>query len=192
MSHDPSPLAMYLQLARASELRRRPLVRDKLLVLAGVMAVEAEMAPIAALCRQRIIAHNPAHLLGHYTSIPQALADERFQRYLQQLRRHYSLEKAEHMLASLGIDIARDRAAYYTEYEYAASLLGTTPEALEKHNLEQAARDDGPAFGLREADAPRTTETGDSTPRRRPNVLWLALGAAAMTVMLIVWWLLRR
>ncbi len=40
-------LALYLHLARASEVRRRPLVRDKLLMLAGKTALEMRLEPVA-------------------------------------------------------------------------------------------------------------------------------------------------
>ena len=42
-----------------------------------------------------------------------------------------SLEKAEQLLQSLDIDAESERRAYYSDYEYAAALLGTTPAALE-------------------------------------------------------------
>jgi hypothetical protein len=124
-------LGIYLHLARASEARRRPLVRDKLLVLAGAVAAERGMAPLAAYCRQKVLASNRGHLVGHHPTLAAALEDERFQRYLARLRKHYSRERAEYMLSSLGIDLARERAAYFDDYEYAAAVLGTTPEALE-------------------------------------------------------------
>jgi hypothetical protein len=124
-------LGIYLHLARASEARRRPLVRDKLLVLAGVVAAERGLAPLAAYCRLRVLSSNRGHLVGHHPTLADALEDERFQRYLARLRTHYSQERAEYMLSSLGIDMARERAAYFDDYEYAAALLGTTREALE-------------------------------------------------------------
>ncbi|HEV3025296.1 MAG TPA: hypothetical protein VGX76_22650 [Pirellulales bacterium] len=123
-------LALYLHLARASELRNRPWVRDKLLVLAGACAVERGLDLIAAFCRRRILSNNPGHLVGHHPSLAMAMDDERFQGYLVQLRRRYSRERAEHMLRSLGIDLAHERDAYFTLYEYAAALLGTTPVEL--------------------------------------------------------------
>jgi hypothetical protein len=123
-------LALYLHLARASELRNRPWVRDKLLVLAGACAVERGLDLIAAFCRRRILSNNPGHLVGHHPSLAMAMDDERFQGYLVQLRRRYSRERAEHMLGSLGIDPAHERDAYFTVYEYAAALLGTTPAEL--------------------------------------------------------------
>ena len=116
-------LAVYLHLARASDLRRQPLVTDKLLVLAGTTAVDLNLADIAQRCHGAVIARNPRHLLRNWTSLVEAHADEGFQNLLRQLKRQYSPEKAEHMLGSLGIDMARERELYATEHEYASALL---------------------------------------------------------------------
>lgn len=130
MSTAHEPLGMYLHLARASQQRRRPLVRDKMLVLAGSVAAERGLQQVAACCRQRVLDHNPGHLIGQYATIAAALEDERFQTFLKKLRRDFTLEKAEHMLDSLGIQLASERDTYYTDHEYAASLLGISTEDL--------------------------------------------------------------
>ena len=116
-------LAVYLHLARASDLRRQPLVTDKLLVLAGTTAVELDLGDVAQRCHSAVVTRNPRHLLRNWTSLVEAHADEGFQTLLRQLRRQYSPEKAEHMLGSLGIDMARERELYATEHEYASALL---------------------------------------------------------------------
>lgn len=131
MAASENLLGLYLHLARAAELRRRPWVRDKLLVLAATSADQMGLEQIAAFCRRKILANNPGHLVGHYPTVAAALDDERFRGYLTQLRRSYTQERAEHMLASLGIDLARERDAYFSDHEYAAALLGTSPEELE-------------------------------------------------------------
>ncbi len=61
-----------------------------------------------------------------------ALADDEFLCLLKQLQRRYPQEKAERLLQSLGIELGGERATYYSDFEYAAALLGTTPETLEK------------------------------------------------------------
>ncbi len=124
-------LGMYLHLARASQLRRRPMIGDKLLVLAGVQAEEMGLGPISALCRQRVLAHNAHHLVGQWPTLTDALVDDEFQSYLKQLKRRYSREKIEHMLHSLGIELGRERDAYFTDLEYAAALLDTNPQAID-------------------------------------------------------------
>src|SRR5260221_10378040 len=114
-------LGMYLHLARASQSRRQPMIRDKLLVLAGVQAEEMGLEQISALCRHRILAHNAQHLVRQWPTFDVALADEHFQSYLKQLKRRYSPEKIEHILHSLGIELGRERDAYFSDVEYAAA-----------------------------------------------------------------------
>ena len=126
-----SPLILYLHLARAAEMRRRPLARDKLLVMAAVAAVDNGLDPLAAFCREKILQHNPGHMLRRYADFATALEDERFRAFLVRVERSYSRERAEHMLHSLGIELARERDVYENENEYAAALLGTTPEELD-------------------------------------------------------------
>jgi hypothetical protein len=126
-------LAIYLHLARASALRQRPLVTDRFLSLAAVTALKAALPPIAACCRARVLAHNRHHLLGKWDSVSDALGDENFMNFYRQLERRYPPEKAEQMLASLGIDRARERESYFHDGEYAAALLGMSWEqCLEK------------------------------------------------------------
>jgi hypothetical protein len=119
-------------LARASEQRRRPLVRDKMLLLAGVIAARMDLPHIAAYCRKRILEHNRGHMIRRWPTLADALGDDDFLALLRQAQRRYPLEKAERMLANLGIDMAHERETYYTDNEYAAALLGTTPHDLEK------------------------------------------------------------
>jgi hypothetical protein len=123
-------LGVYLHLARASERRVRPHVRDRLLVIASVLATQLSLPRVAAYCRQMVLAHNPKHLIGNYPTVEEALEDSDFLHLLKQLQRRFPAEEAERMLASLGIDQGREWAAYYTSEEYAAALLGETPETL--------------------------------------------------------------
>ena len=123
-------LALYLHLACASQLRRRPHVRDRLLVLAGVVAARIDLPRIAAYCRQQVLTHNPRHAIGRWPTLAEALEWEDFQSLLRTLQRRYPLEKAEGLLASLGIERGREREVYYTDEEYAAALLGTSPREL--------------------------------------------------------------
>ena len=63
MSYSVEQLGIYLHLARASDQRRRPLVRDRLLILAGAIAAEIDLDAVAAYCRHQVLLHNPHHLL---------------------------------------------------------------------------------------------------------------------------------
>ncbi|MGE0757847.1 MAG: hypothetical protein AB7F89_02050 [Pirellulaceae bacterium] len=129
---DPvTPLAIYLHLARASDLRRRPHVRDRLLVLAAVAATKAGLPRIAAFCRQRVLQHNPQHLLQRWPTVAYALRDADFLRFFANLEKRYSQEHAEQLLQSLGIEMGRERATYYSDEEYAAAIAGTTLSELD-------------------------------------------------------------
>jgi hypothetical protein len=124
-------LGMYLHLVRASDARRRPHVRDRLLVIAATIASQAGLPRVAAYCRRRVLEHNPRHLLRRWKSLEEALQHTDFLHLLKQLQRQYPLEKAERMLVELGIEMAQEREAYYSDEEYAAALLGTTIEKLD-------------------------------------------------------------
>jgi hypothetical protein len=174
MSPSDRILGVYLHLARASQLRLQPLQRDKLLALAGVQAESMGLEPIAALCRHKILAHNPQHLVGAWPTIAAALADERFLSYLKQLQRRYSREKAEHMLDALGIQMGRERELYASDLEYAAALLDTDLTEIQgilaRHPSRLAVGDP------RWLDAAATVSDGVNLPR-----------AIRMQSVLIVW-----
>lgn len=142
MSEGSDLLPLYLHLARACELRRQAMERDKVLVLAGVTAAEMGLNTVAAACRRKILAANTGHLVRRFDSFTHARDDEEFETYLKQLRRGYPRERVEHMLDSLGVERGNERATYDSDYEYAASLLGTTPDALEAE-----LREDDPTPG---------------------------------------------
>jgi hypothetical protein len=139
MSEPIEGLAVYLHLARASELRRRPHVRDRFLILAAAIAAEQGLARIAAYCRQCVLQHNPSHLIGRWPAVPSALRDPDFLHFLRHLERRYPREKAERMLDRLGINLGRERDVYYTDEEYAAALLGLSPDALDRFDGEDTA-----------------------------------------------------
>ena len=158
-------LPLYLHVARASELRRQPLVRDKLLVLAGAAATEAGLPSIAALCRQRVLANNPGHLLRRHPTFAAALADERFAKFHAQLAIAHPREKLEHILTQLGVAWERERDLYYTDEEYATALLGKRPE------------DSGSTAASVTKEPPETTP---AAPRRRAHVVWAIIMIALM------------
>lgn len=130
MPNDAALLPTYLHLARAAGLRGRPFVRDKLLLLAGVAAYDGELFPIAEACRAEILRHNPHHMVSHWPTFLAALADDDFFTLLTQVRRQYPAEKAEQMLQTLKLDLARERETYFHDGEYAAALLGSSWEEL--------------------------------------------------------------
>ena len=132
MSRPVDLLGLYLHLARASERRNRPHVRDRMLVLAGVIAARMELPAVAAYCQRQVVAHNPGHLVGKYPDLATALEDSDFLHLLRQHQRNYPQEKAEQLLANLGVQQANERDTYFTDEEYAAALLGVSVEELHR------------------------------------------------------------
>lgn len=130
MSQPVETLGLYLHLARASGLRRRPLVRDQLLIIAATGAALLGLPRIAAHCRRLILDHNPKHLIRRWSSLDEALGDSDFLQFLKQVQRRYPQEKAERMRDELGIVQASERDAYYTDEEYAAAILGASTDSL--------------------------------------------------------------
>ena len=116
-------LASYLQLARSAKTRKQPLVRDRVLLLAGVIAAQIDLAPIAAACREQILAHNPRHLVGRWPKIAEALGEEDFQTLVNQLSTRYGPERVEQLVHQVGTLEADERADYANDGEYAAALL---------------------------------------------------------------------
>jgi hypothetical protein len=117
-------LATYLHLAQAAKLRRQPLVRDRVLLLAAVIAAQIDLAPIAAACREIILAHNRQHMISRWPTIAAALVEEDFQTLVNQLSTRYGPERVERLVEQLGIERGQERAAYASQGEFAAALLG--------------------------------------------------------------------
>lgn len=132
MSKPVDILGLYLHLARASERRKRPHVRDRLFVISAFISARMGLPRIAAYCRRRILEHNPRHIIGRWDRVEVAIDESDFQHVLRNVQRRYPQEKAERMLASLGIERGREREAYFTDEEYAAALLGVTLEELDR------------------------------------------------------------
>jgi hypothetical protein len=126
-------LATYLQLVRGAELRNQPLVRDRVLVLAAVLAAQIEgLTPIAECCRERILAHNRGHMLSRWATVAAARREEDFQSLVNQLATRYGPERVEQLVDQLGLAPPIDRAAYASEGEYAAALLNADWEDLQR------------------------------------------------------------
>jgi hypothetical protein len=117
-------LASYLRLAQAAKSRSQPLVRDRVLLLAAVIAAQIDLAPIAAECRGQILAHNPRHIVGRWRTIAEALGQEEFQTLVNQLSTRYGPERVESMVEQLGMDVKPAAIGYFSDGEFAASLLG--------------------------------------------------------------------
>lgn len=124
-------LGIYLHLAHDTAKRQQLLVRDKLMVMCGILAAQLDLSSLDRYCRAEILSHNPGHMIRRWPSFQTALDDPDFRHFLRQIQRRYSLETVERMISEQGIEIgAGERDAYYTDEEYAAAVLGTTVEAM--------------------------------------------------------------
>jgi hypothetical protein len=132
MSDPIDILGLYLHLAKASEQRRRPHVRDRLLVIAAANSTRMGLPLISGYCRFKILQHNPRHVIGRWPDVATALPQPDFLHVLKNIQRRYPLERAERMLDSLGIERGREREAYYSDEEYAAALLGVRLDELKQ------------------------------------------------------------
>lgn len=130
MSQPVDILAVYLHLAKASQQRQRPHVRDKLLVISGSIAARMEWKKIDIYCRYEILQHNPGHMVRRWPSFVVALEDSDFLHLLKQQQRRYPFEKAEQMLVDLGIEPEQARAMHDSDEEYLAALLDISLPAL--------------------------------------------------------------
>ena len=138
MSHGSHRLAVYLNLARASQRRQRPLVRDRMLVLAGIQAARMNLFQLSQYCRSLILNHNSNHFVGRWNSIAEGLRDDEFVSLSDSVARKYPLERAEQLLESLGLDISNEQATYDDDVEYAAAILDVDPGVISD------AQDEGP------------------------------------------------
>jgi hypothetical protein len=180
-------LLTYLHLARASQVRRQMFVRDKFLVLSGVTASQLGWSDIAASCRERVLLHNPRHLIRRWSDLERAGHAERFDTYLKQLRRKYSPEKAEHMLQSLGIplrlpaDELRDSRGRATLLVAALSKESSRPRS-DRPDGEPAQAVRSTAGSHSEGSAPAVADPRAATSRWWPY--WCGLVALALLAIL--------
>jgi hypothetical protein len=105
MNHESAMLA-YVKLAAVSERKHQLIGRDKLLVLATAAAGRAGWIDVADRCRQLVLEHNPAHLIGRFSTAADALRSPDFTPLLNQLERMCSYERAEFLLNELGGEAA--------------------------------------------------------------------------------------
>jgi len=119
-------IAMYVQLARASGIRGRPYVQDRLLLCAAIIASQAEMPKTAACCRERILRHNPQHWLGRFPTVAEALAHDDSLGMIRQAQRRYPPERAEQLYSTLGLSLEEERARHISDGAFLAAVLGTS------------------------------------------------------------------
>jgi hypothetical protein len=125
--HDRAML-MYVHLARLSQQKGQLPGRNKFLVLAGAEACPAGWLDVAARCRELVLADNPSHVLSKTATFPDALRGDDLPPLLKQLERFCTIERAEHLLAELEIEVGPPRVdsnepPSQTPGEYALQLL---------------------------------------------------------------------
>lgn len=132
--HDRVMLA-YAKLAGLAQSRSQLPPRDRFLLLAGVSALKAGFPHVAERCRELVLTHNSHHLISRYPTLAAAAADADFQQFFSRLERGCPFERAEHLLAGLGLapeppHLTRDLPAG----EYALLLLGRSESRAEPLN----------------------------------------------------------
>ena len=111
---------LYVKLAEENGRRARFQERDRFLLLAADAALTAGQATQAEQLRQSLLAQNPHHLLKPYRTLAEAVQSPDILAYLQQLRRSYSYEKAEHLLETLRAE--GHNPGRHTDEEFALPL----------------------------------------------------------------------
>ena len=101
MENNDAAMLTFLTLATVSQARGQLGPCDKFLVLAAAAASRGGRREVSAHCRAVVLMHNPAHLLKHFATFEESLADADFQLFYKRLIRFCSQEKAEHLVWQL-------------------------------------------------------------------------------------------
>lgn len=172
MRDEIDQLATFLYLANANWKKLQMSDRDRLLVLSAIQAADLGFPSIAAFCRQLVLKNNPGHMLRRWDTVEEALTTEDLHVFLKQLRRRFPVERAETMLSEIGIQLANERATYYTPFEYLTSIMGVEPGWLEEHySPASRAKGESPASRAK-GDSPESPGGGGGTkgpPKNRDS-----------------------
>jgi hypothetical protein len=103
MNHESAMLA-YVRLADVSQRKQQLIGRDKLLVLAAAAACRAGWIDVGQRCRELVLDHNPAHLIGTYPTAADAVRSSDFTPLLNRLERMCGYERAEFLVSELGLE----------------------------------------------------------------------------------------
>ncbi|HEV8002371.1 MAG TPA: hypothetical protein VGP63_20950 [Planctomycetaceae bacterium] len=126
MNHQSAMLA-YVRLAEVSQRKRQLIGRDKLLVLAAAAACRAGWIDVGERCRQLVLEHNPAHLIGTFPTVADAVRNDNFTPLLNQLERMCGYERAEFLVSELGLETIAEEGDR-TAGQLALSLLDPSPD----------------------------------------------------------------
>ena len=125
--HDSGMLS-YIRLADISDRKHQQIGRDKLLVLAAAAACRAGWPDVAETCRKLVLKHNPAHLIGNFATVSDALRSDDFLPLLKQHERLCGYERAEFLVHDLGLESRSPKDDNKTAGEFALDLLSQLPE----------------------------------------------------------------
>jgi len=121
MNHESAMLA-YVRLADVSQRKQQLIGRDKLLVLAAAAACRAGWIDVGQRCRELVLEHNPAHLIGTFPTAADAVRSSDFTPLLNQLERMCGYERAEFLVSELDLE-ARPEDGARDAGQIALSLL---------------------------------------------------------------------
>lgn len=117
-------LVLYLRLAQAFKNKLKIPDRDRALVLAGTCAAILEMNCIDNFCRKIILQNNHGHMLKRWQSFSEAIRQEDFGVFLKQIRRKFSIERAESLLCEFSYECDVVREDYNSDEEFASAVMG--------------------------------------------------------------------
>jgi hypothetical protein len=149
-------IRVYTELATLCDRQGQPQMHDRFLVLAADAALTAGRADEAERLRQRLLQHNPHHLLKPYASFVEAMGAPDVQSYVTALRRSHPHDAAEQLLQTLRKDAGEPM--YTDEPPEQATAVGPGDD----WGLDLKA--DEPADGLKVFRAPEPAEEPDLMP----------------------------
>jgi hypothetical protein len=96
-----SDVSIYRELADLYQQQGQSQLRDRFLLLAALAAHESGNASEADRLRQRLLQHNPHHLIKPFSNFAEAMRSPDVQTYVRDLKQSYPPETAQQMLAGL-------------------------------------------------------------------------------------------
>jgi hypothetical protein len=178
MASTQQSVRVYRELAELYDRQGEQQMRDRFLVLAADAALAAGMKDEAERLRQRLLQHNPHHLLKPFASFADAMRSTDVQNYVTALRRSHPYEKAEHLLETMrtkpGVTAAAPRPDTFR-------VVDDSPSRAPSAAREKPASPPRPrtldTFPVRKApDIPRPTRLAADAESEEGGSAWVPLG----------------
>jgi hypothetical protein len=128
MRDHESAMLSYIRLADISERKHQQIGRDKLLVLAAAAACRAGWPDVADRCRHLVLKHNPAHLIGNFPTVSDALCSDDFLPHQKQHERLCGYERAEFLVHDLQLESRTPKDDNKTAGQLALDMLSSLPD----------------------------------------------------------------